>query len=227
MSEIKIQKIKILKDGAGLRVFYETTGGDCPGDDNKMGKNICHPDLMKAVKGLSVHLAVLTEYIDEKDCHKNDEVDKFVVTGFKMVGKEDEEGVVLEGYRKTRYKKKVPLPNTPPVRFKKNQKNPYVLQEDLQKALKLVEDEVALYLGGKKGTDAQGELYSDKQVDEAIEKATGKKVTRLTIAHPVDGGIPAADPDAMERVAGWVPPQQTVTGGRRRGAQSAANPAGI
>lgn len=101
MADIIIKKVKLLKQGEKLEIDYQETG-DMQSTVSKTCENAVHPDLKNAVSALAVHLALLTDYITEKRARDKEELEKFVVTGYSIGSKEDDEGVVITGYRKTR-----------------------------------------------------------------------------------------------------------------------------
>jgi len=172
MNEIKIKKVKLIKSGEKLEVAYQETG-DIKSDVDKTCENPCHLDLKNAVAGLAVHLALLTDYINIKRAGDKEEIDKFVVTGYSIGGKEDEEGIVITGYRKTPSGKTVTL-NTPFLRLEQDDDG-YFLISDLTSKIDSIKQEVFLYLDGKKDlTGAQ----------TAMEFPDGEQVTKMQIDHP-------------------------------------------
>jgi hypothetical protein len=187
MSEtsIKVKSIKVAKGGESARVWFEESG-DSPAEIDRKCKNPCHPDLVAALQALVPHLAIMTEYVQAKNVGKaSDLQDKFVITGYSIGGKTDEEGIVITGYRRTG--KGIVTLNTPFCRFDEDPKTRYILMDELEVKLKPIEREISAYLKGeKKGTKAQGELDMD---DDGSEQ----KVVKMQVAKPALPGEEGED----------------------------------
>lgn len=179
MSNITIQKVKLIKQGEKLEVQFKETG-DMKASTDKICDNPCHPDLKKAMAGLGHHLAILTDYITEKRAGDTEELEKFVVTAYSIGGKEDEEGVTITGYRKTRSGKTVTL-NTPFLKLDA-ESDEYYLIKDLNTRIESIEAEVLLYLEGKKAPDAQTSLeFPEENVNQ-------EQITKMQIVPPAGDG---------------------------------------
>lgn len=224
MSDIIIKKIKLVKAGEKMHVGFEETGDNPSVVPKKLFHNRCHPDLIRAVNALAVHLAIITEYIPEKNAHKSAEVERFIVTGFSIGGKEGEEGVVITGYRKTKSGKTVTL-NTPFIRFEEDDKTRYILMSELEERLETIQDEVIQYMTkAKKGEDPQASLdFPDEDSDEMEPKTKpGAGVVHMQIARPAGSKDDDATEEVRRAIANAVPGPKP---GRKR-QQTPDNPAG-
>lgn len=221
MSETKITKMKLIKTGEKLEVGFEE-GGDNPSIvPKKLFHNRCHPDLIRATKALAIHLAIITEYIPEKNAHKSDQLDRFIITGYSIGGKEGEEGVVITGYRKTKSGKTVTL-NTPFMRFEEDDKTRYILMSELEERLAEIEKEVILYMTkAKKGEDPQASLEFPEDDSTEEVKPKGGGVVRMHIDHPAGKGK-GSEITEGRAVANAIPGPKS---GRKR-QQTPDNPAG-
>lgn len=219
----KITQIKLIKAGEKLQVGFEETGDNPSVVPKKIFHNRCHPDLIRATNALAVHLAIMTEYIPEKNAHKSDLLERFIVTGYSIGGKEGEEGLVITGYRKLKSGKTVTL-NTAFTRFEEDDKTRYILMSELEDRLKEIEKEVILYMTkAKKGEDPQSSLDFPEEEDGGDEKP-GAGVVRMQVARPVgsEGGNLSGEGQRAVAAAGVRGPRK---GGRKR-QQTADNPAG-
>jgi hypothetical protein len=213
MKNIEIKQVKLIKEGEKVEVVYKETGENKSTVD-KTCEDPVHPDLKRVTASLDIHLAILTDYITEKQKDDRDTLDKFVITGYSIGGKEGLEGVTVTGYKKTIRGGTVTL-NSPLTRFDGDPQTRYILMDDLQSKIDLVEKEVLAYLfEGKKGADPQGSLFDEKELDE--------DVTHMQVAVPKSkqdedaeimsnlknqrGHISQANPEAMKSVASWDDP---------------------
>jgi hypothetical protein len=101
MSEIKILSANLTRGGEKLEVKFKQTH-PVAGNDGFSGDNRPHADLVNKFQSLSLHLAVLSDYIKAKDIKKAD-LEKFVVTSYHYVGKEESPAVKLMGHKLTEY----------------------------------------------------------------------------------------------------------------------------
>lgn len=160
MSAITITKVKVIKGGQKLEVKYKQDGALKSSNDTT-GDNPVHPDLLTAVQSLAVHLALITDVLQEKKATDSKEIEKFVVTGYSIGGHEDDHGITITGYRKGKYGT-VTL-NSPFTRFEASDENKYSLLEDLLSKIDTIEEEVEEYLfKGKKAPEAQQQIDFDK-----------------------------------------------------------------
>lgn len=179
-----------------------------------------HKDLINALNGFKPHLALLTEFLQEKQLKDESLLEKFHVSGYSIGGKEEEEGITIKGYR-TGKRGNTTL-NTPFTRFDSEDDKAYILIADLQEKLASLEFEVLKYLiEGKRAPDPQGSLFDEE----------GEPVTKMQIAEPLQTSVgtrlPPADPEAMARVAAGD--EEDKPKGKRASkkvAQSAAVPSG-
>lgn len=214
MKQTKITEIKLIKKGERLELGLEQSG-DVPGDDTFKGANLCHPDLIKAVEGLRIHLAILSEYLPMKTAHKDEkELKKFVVTGYSLGGKEGNEGITIKGYRKLARGGVVTL--NPFVLFEEKEDSRYPLIGDIVRKKKEIEKEVNEYLAGKRGDPElfESQRDADDEENDADEGQEGRKGPKGATPISAFPKIPKADPEAMERVKNdGLPPTETKEDG--------------
>ena len=232
MDAIKILGMKLINGGKKLSVSFEDTG-DCPADDDKIGKNACHPDLIFAVQQLAVHLIILGLNVPEKGAHKSPYLEAVTVTGYSIGGKEGSEGYTLKGYLVTRRGGTVAI-NSPFTRIEEGDETRYTLMDDLQKKIVAIEKEVIQYLKeGKKAEEEAKDAPKDDPnqqkfefpEDPKLKAELGKddRVVRMHVTAPKDGAV-------IPGQAIPIPPAAAV-GGRGRGGggrkpQTPDNPAG-
>lgn len=163
MAEIKITKVKILKDSAPELEYKIEKGKDSVArNENHTAKP--HEDFVNSLLGLKIHLAILTDYVKPKQVKKITEydselVEEFNVTGFSVKGKsEEEEGVVITGYKITPSGQIVTL-NTPFTRFNAEEDVAYKYMDHLQERIDVCISEALAYIRGeKKAPEPQQEL---------------------------------------------------------------------
>jgi hypothetical protein len=213
MNDIKIRQVKLIKSGEKMEISYSESG-DLNATNDKICKDPVHPDLRIAMSGLAVHLGILTDYLVEKQASDKDLIEKFVVTGYSIGGKEDQEGYNITGYRKTRRGKAVTL-NSPFELFEQNPESQYILIGDLMSRIEAINKEVLLYLfEGKRGVDLQASLefpeenithmqVANEETQEEKDEEVLKRMRAKTTANH-------ANPEAMERVKNWDNPNGEV-----------------
>lgn len=141
---MEIREVKLIKKGEALALVI-IENGTCPQEATIFGKNRVHPDLVKAIQGLRVHLAILSEYLPEKDAHKNaDELEKFFVSGYALGGADAGAGVTIKGWR-SRKRAGVTTLN-PFVLFDEAPESRYALIGDVEAKIKAIEKEVMKYM---------------------------------------------------------------------------------
>jgi hypothetical protein len=158
---IDIEKVKV-KNGLFLIVDYKRDfeGGKVRNIVNEQCNAPIHPDLIAAFDNLRIHLAVLTEYIDEENVDKDIDryehtiLEQFKVTQISIGG--DGEGVTLTGQKRLKSKKVLNL-NAPFQKYFEDEG--YSFGADLQIAVDRVITEVEAYMDGtKRGEGAQLEM---------------------------------------------------------------------
>lgn len=179
MSDITIIKVKLIKEGEKLEVAFKETGA-LKSLVDKVCESRVHPDLKNAVDALAVHFAILSDYITVKRARDKEELEKFVMIGYSIGGKEEEEGITITGQRKTSYGKKLTL-NTPFLLLESSGET-YSLIGDLNSKIKTIEDEVLKYLTeGKKAPDPQTSMFPPEPV-------TNVKIDHPQELYDGDGG---------------------------------------
>lgn len=164
----KFSKIKITAKNK-VEVTYSTPaedGGSFTANEEHNGKP--HEDFKKAMQRLAVHLAVISEFLPPKgvknletERDNSGEVEKFTVRGFTLGGDEDDEWIILSGYRLQSTGRALNF-NTPKTDFEESDKS-YKFTEDLVKCIAEVKKECELYLGGKYEDEIQSQLKFENE----------------------------------------------------------------
>jgi hypothetical protein len=166
--EKKIKKVKIEDDTLVLSYSYRDDTNEPVVVEGEKHKARFHDDLRQAFKNLSIHLAIMTGYINPAQV-KNIETPKaelsedFRVTGFSYGKDEDDPGVTITGGRNLpNMNNKFIALNAPYVRYGEADESAYKFVKDLEQKVQRCEVEVALYLSGeKRGEDPQGKLFGE------------------------------------------------------------------
>lgn len=216
-----VHAFKLIQAGKHAKIWFSENGKN-PGESEKFAQNRCHPDLIKGMQGLAVHLAVLTEYILPKKSKDADEVSKFVVTGFRIRSSKSGEELVITGFRKIKRGRPSIIngfckidPDSddayellPDVLLKLNGEqiddDAYPTEAELANRKKGLLEEVLLYMSGEKtGEPVQTEMeYPEDNAEKGEEpKSNGKpaetgggRVTRMVF-----------EPETKKNIA--VPPE--------------------
>lgn len=224
---LTINKIKLINKGEALEYSYDKLEAD--GRRNiikgETGKYPCHDDLITAFGALAPHVAFLAGYRDfPKNWEKvkiEDYTEKFICTSFSLGG-ESNEGVVVTGHH-LRWDGKAVGFNCPfelleegdaPPESGKAKRYPFL--EELNEALDHLDTEARHYMDGTKKGQPKEKAKEQKAGDPNQLTIDGEiaKVTKAVIAEPAKPGelgtfksepssytgIPAADPEAMQRV---------------------------
>lgn len=220
---IEITKVKLVKDGKKLALGIKESG-KVKADDEKTCHNPVHPDLKAAIQALAPHMAYLT-HSEFKQKEDPKFIERFTISGYSIGGKEDNEGVVITGHKSVDHGTVVL--NSPFVLFGAEPGARYINMDTLLGQIKVIEEEVKLYLNENKHGEENSEDEEDNQL--GMFDDDGKPITHAQIAKPVKKvfgkEIPLADGDAMERVAndGEQPSKKTR---KRKVVQSAETPSG-
>lgn len=165
MADIKIKGVKLVKakkkQPEKLGLVYVETKETKEGKSHHYRDEECdappHQDLKTALSGLCVHLALLTDYVTEKNARNKESIEPFHVTGYSLSG-EDDDNVIITGYRNTKRGTAVIL-NSPLFKMQESDDNPYMLIKHLESQIDLCNNEVLLYLiEGKRAPDMQTEM---------------------------------------------------------------------
>jgi hypothetical protein len=179
MSDIKILQVKLIKQGEGLELSFRNNEGVLSAD-SKECKEAVHPDMVKAVNELAIHLAIHTDYLTEKQATDRELLTPFIVTGYSWNQKET--GITLTGVRSTTRSKSVVLNIMLPMDG--DAADEYTLQKDFVKKIKKVEAEVHAYLKGEK--KLQGTLDMPER-DGKMQTVTNMKIDTPIDATGMDG----------------------------------------
>lgn len=245
---MQVTKAKISR-GKFVEVHVEKPGVTKPREAGEMIFDPPHPDQLNAWDALAIHFAIMTGYVAAKDVDITDVdpelIKNFTVSAFSIGGEEQGGGVVLTGQHRLA---DGPITiNTRFTRFEQKEDTRYKFMDDLIEKLEVLKTEMlAFYNSTKVGKDPQGNLFEQPAAEE-------KKITKIQIAPEetlLNGGngdilptggkkptrtkaIPAADPEAMKRVAETPneemngPVKQQTKGRKKRVAQSPDNRSGV
>ncbi len=167
MSKIEIKKGKLLKGDIIQVEYLKSDGTDAkPAECSEKHLHPPHEDLKKAFVSLSVHAALTGEFISSSligDIKKPDTelVENFNVTGFTIVGEDEDEGVILSA-RKTLKTGKTMGFNTPKILLEDESETAYQFAKDLALCIADCKDQLTEYLNGKFAPDPQGTLFLDE-----------------------------------------------------------------
>lgn len=168
VNELRFPKIEILKGKIlkGDKVEIEYTRRDnleekparCTYEHTAPPRQ----QLKKAFACLSVHAALLGEFIPltsiEEILEPDPELIKdFNVSGFTIIGSDDNEGVILTAQKTLKSGKILGL-NIPIIRFNDESENSYPHLQELSDAVDMCKDEMSLYLAGSHAPNPQQEL---------------------------------------------------------------------
>lgn len=212
-NQLKILSVKILKGKdddkpddvhIGHEVHYpDGSVGKMPGGEFNRQP---HPEFKEALRKLRVHLALLCDQIDIKQVNSEAVLNKFGVHGLIMTqGKHP--GFMIYGDFDGKYGR-VALNNRNILLSSPILEEHYPLAEMLFKDMENVRREAAAYLRGKSLADYQSSMFAtNAQVEKPVMLPEGPSVqSELYGKEPEEvlkatgSKIPAADPEAMERV---------------------------
>lgn len=163
MSKIIITKGKLLK-GDKIEVEYtkQESNTSKPAQCSEQHSDPPHDDLKKAFAALSIHAALLGEFVATtavKDI-QNPEAKlfkDFTVTGFTITGADDDEGVILTAHKTLKSGKTLGF-NTPVTRFEDSGNTAYAFSNKLSDAIDECKDRLRDYLNGTFAPDPQSSL---------------------------------------------------------------------
>jgi hypothetical protein len=214
-----IQSVKLtkVKKGQGLSLTLERDEAGGPMTASENHKGLIHADLKKAFDRLRIHLAVLCGYHKPsavEDIIKPEEalMENFHVHAYSIGGDDNNQGIVISGHHIVPGSGLAVTLNTPFSRFDIDPKSRYVYMDDIRAAVTVIEQEVQLYLDGKRGkepgTENQGELGLQD------DRVAGSNVL----------GKERANPEAMGRVArNGQGSDKNKRGGRKTGAAASGH----
>lgn len=150
---------------------YEINTGPTAGDQipTRKGKSIVHEDMIEAFGALRVHLAILDDGFKDlpkapktlDDMKDHEMAGRFMITGFKISGSDENEGYTLIGEKWVSHGSiKLESP-----KIKENSKYDYF--DDLQEAITNARYEVEQYMNGKAAPKLeQGSIDFPDQSDD-------------------------------------------------------------
>jgi hypothetical protein len=237
-----IKKVRLLKvkDGHGLDLTIDAqdkAGAAMNGNDKYKG--LVHQDLRNAIDGLKIHYAMVAGFVPTdavEDIAQPDMAlfEKYHVHGYSIGGDDDKPGITISGHV-INYRGKAVNYHTPFELFDCAPESRYMYMDDLQARLRVCEQEVEKYLGGKRGEphkpQEEKEPVDERQGD--LFKQNGSEVVnKIQIAEPINPGgagmkLAEADPEAQARVAADDETPETGKGNkntnRRRARQTPDN----
>lgn len=192
MGKITIHSAKFLKEKAVIDYTEERGTNLKPVRRNDEFRDIPHPHLVNAYKGLAVHAAIIAEFIpageiDDIKKPDHDDLPNYHVTGFHISG-EDRDQIVLTG-QKTLKTGKILTFNTPILRMNENGDNAYKYAVELHDAVEKCQDRVRDFLNGTVAEDPQGVIHFPED-----------KVSKVKVLNPekaVLGKFPSDSPNAI------------------------------
>lgn len=211
MAFTKAKLLKV-KDGYGLTLTFKKTdvaGAGCDGTENMRG--LIHPDLKKAFDALTPHMAMIAGFILPSAVAEIADVDlalfeKYHVHGYSIGGDDDSGGIVISGHL-INYRGKAVNYHTPFELFDGAPEVRYAYMDDLQARVRVLEDELDKYMGGKRGEAHKPKEPVDERQGDLFKAGNGEVINKIQVLEPEEPGEKkfarnvSADPDAMARVA--------------------------
>lgn len=153
---------------------YEIMTGPCAGDKipNRKGSSMVHEDMIEAFKKLNVHLAIIDdafkysgkELTSIDNLEDTDIAGLFAVTGFKITGSEENEGIILVGEKWVSHGS-IAL-ETPKMTSGSN----YPFFTELKESVDHARAEVEEYMNGKSAP-----RFEQGEMDFAAQPASGSE----------------------------------------------------
>jgi hypothetical protein len=170
---MEIKKIKLSKT-ARLEISYKKQESDGSSSEvNEKHNSKAHQDFVDAMAGLRVHLQLLSGYAKPADVKDpalwGKEVDDFHVSGYSVGGEDEDQGIVITGYRIVPASKKAQILNCPFTRFNESEETRYKHMDHLISMIENVRDEAIKYLGGKFAVDPQQTLPLTFDTEEHLK----------------------------------------------------------
>lgn len=160
--EIMINSAKLVtpkgrnKDGWNVAINYTERTKEGTNTVTYVGTAQPHPDFVDAIKGLTGHLAALTEQYNSEG--KLD-IDNIETRGLHFRGEDEKEGVTVTGVRRLSNNRAIVL-NTPFLRW--NNDEAYNDMDNLNEAaMKAIDEAQAYLMDGKHAPDSQGSLFPE------------------------------------------------------------------
>jgi hypothetical protein len=206
MGKVTIHSAKFLKEKAIIDYTEERGTNLKPVRRNDEFRDIPHPHLINAYKGLAVHAAIIAEFIPAGEIEnikkpEHEELSRYHVTGYHISG-EDRDQIVLTG-QKTLKTGKILTFNTPILRMTDEGDNAYKFAPELHEAVEKCQDRVRDFLNGTVAEDPQGQIQFPE------EKVNKLKV--LPPEQPVLGKFPSDNPGAIsEAKLSPLPPDGVI-----------------
>lgn len=151
---VTIEKVKLGKKDSLVILLSTIEADGSTTKDSKTSGRPCHPDLKAALSSLSIHWAILNDYLSVravKDINDYDRelVETVHVSGISIGGNDGEEGLMILGHKFSRRKKAIII-NTPFERFEEVSETRYKYMDDLESKIGILFKEVEQYLDGSK-----------------------------------------------------------------------------
>jgi len=173
MSEhIQIKKVRLTKQER-LEIKYKKEEADKSTSEveEKHGSKV-HNDFKDALDKMRIHMAMLFGFVRPNEIKDPVSymtgVENYFVQSFSISGEDEDQGIVISGYR-ILPSKKAAIINTPFTRFNEDETTRYKHMDELLKVVTEVREETIKYMGGKFAEEAQLQLNLGNPV---IEEAT-------------------------------------------------------
>lgn len=187
MSKMTITKVKLLGDDT-LQIWHEDDEKKTPGEKYKA---LVHEDFKKALLGMDIHLALITESIPPLDEIPKSNSQKVKLAGdfnsymVAIIKNKTFDAIVITGKRDLESGKELDL-ETPETRLSKNVDKPesdYKHLDNLNDKLEKLFDEVKFYMNGDKvGTEPQLDMFEPPKVQGGFEALAPTSVEGVAAA---------------------------------------------
>lgn len=172
---IEIKNVKITKADRAVIVYKKSEVDGATSEVTENHHSKVHEDFKNALAQLAVHFGVLTGYIKSSDVKDpalyGKDVDSFHVSGYSIGGEDEDQGIVIKGYRILPGSGKAVILNSPFTRFNEGDETRYKHMDHLINLIENARDEATKYLGGKFAPEPQLalELNEKDKIDEASQ----------------------------------------------------------
>lgn len=202
--KIEITHVHLDKENALTFSFIKTEGENRAPIEEGPCSAFVHEDLIDAMAGLDVHLALMTGQLNHGDIAEIETPPEILTKDFhaksySVSGADNTRRLTISGNR-VLFDKKVFNFNTPSYLLEENEKTRYRQMDDVIKKIDRINKEVFGFMDGtKRGDDPQGNLFAKTNKKEApplpsenITADEKKKITKLQIAEPNGQAIPGS-----------------------------------
>lgn len=170
---LQIKKVKLTKQGRLEIKYIKKEADNSSSEVEEKHSSKAHKDFTDALDKMRIHLAMLFGFM--KPTEVKDPVSymtgvgDYHVQSFSIGGEDEDQGIVISGYRILPSGKAAIL-NTPFTRFNEDEATRYKHMDALLKVVAEVREETVKYMGGKFEEDAQLSLNLGNPVQEEALK---------------------------------------------------------